>query len=114
MAVIEKPEEIPGATARLDSSQVVLVPRLPANPDYGALKLLAGQIGAHCGEMPVYVALEQDLAKALGHCLELVLPPGRPCLCIDGVSLAEGNYLDVGKPVGSCFPVVIKTIVFEK
>ena len=92
----------------------MVAPRLPPNPDYAALKLLAQQIGAHCRKMPVYVALEQDYAKALGHCLELVLPQGTPCLCIDGVSVREGSYLDVGKPVGSCFPVVIKTIVFEK
>ena len=57
--------------------------------------------------------LGQDFAKALGHCLRLLLPDSRPCLCIDGISLDEVSYLDVGEPVGPAFPVVIKTLVLS-
>ncbi len=81
--------------------------------DYESIKTLAQRLIAAAGEKPVYAVLEQDLAKALGHCITL-LAPGKPCLCIDRVQLQEDSLLDVGKPVGSCLPVVIKTIIFER
>ena len=65
------------------------------------------------GEKPVLVCLEADFAKALGQALGLLLPKDTPCLCMDGIRLAPGSYVDVGEPVGSAFPAVIKTLVFS-
>lgn len=62
---------------------------------------------------PLYVALQADAAKALGHCLCLHLPPDRPICCIDRVKLTEGSYLDIGAPVGPALPVVIKTLILS-
>ena len=81
--------------------------------DYESIKKLAQRLLADAGEKPVYAVLEQDIAKALGHCISL-LAPEKPCLCIDRVQLKEDSLLDVGKPVGSCLPVVVKTIIFER
>jgi hypothetical protein len=61
---------------------------------------------------PVWVAAEQDMAKALGQALALQLANDAQCVCIDGFKLAEGDYLDVGAPVGPAIPVVIKTLIF--
>lgn len=72
-------------------------------------KALAEQIKG-----PVYVALQADAAKALGHCLCLHLPPDRPICCIDRVKLTEGSYLDIGAPVGPALPVVIKTLILSQ
>ncbi len=58
---------------------------------------------------PIYVALQADFAKALGHAL--ALRTQSPILCIDRVKLEAGSYLDVGAPVGSALPIVIKTLV---
>ncbi len=58
---------------------------------------------------PVYVALQADFAKALGHAL--ALRTQNPILCIDRVQLEIGSFLDVGAPAGSALPVVIKTLV---
>ena len=58
------------------------------------------------------IALETDMAKSLGQALSLLLP-GRKFLCIDGVHLRPGDYLDVGRPVGGALPVVIKTLVLD-
>ena len=81
------------------------------SPNYGQVVTLAGQIVTGVGDGPVYVALEQDMAKALGQAIALRLPPDRPCLCIDNVHLEEGSFLDVAAPVGPALPVVIKTLI---
>lgn len=41
--------------------------------------------------------------------------PGRPLLCLDGLDLTDGAYLDVGAPIaaGQVLPVVIKTLIME-
>lgn len=62
----------------------------------------------------VILALQADLAKALGHALALRLPPDKPILCLDRVRLQEGCYLDVGSPVDCALPIVIKTLILEK
>lgn len=62
---------------------------------------------------PLYVAVEQDMAKALGQALRLRCPD-RGVLCLDRLRLQEGSYLDVGQPVGPAFPVVIKTLILAE
>lgn len=84
-----------------------------ASPDYGRLTRLAQKIAQGMGTHPVYLCLEQDMAKALGQRLFLHLPEGHPILCLDGLRLTEQSYLDVGQPIGPCYPVVIKTLVLE-
>ena len=78
-------------------------------PSYQQVKDLAERL-ACSGFSPMLIALEADMAKALGHALSLLLPKGAPILYIDRVQLAEDSYLDVGSPVGPCLPVVIKTL----
>lgn len=60
------------------------------------------------------LCLERDMAKALGQALAVRLPKETPILCIDRVKAGEGSYLDIGKPVGGAFPVVVKTLVLSK
>ena len=62
---------------------------------------------------PVYLTLEQDMAKALGQLLALRLGAERPLLCLDRLRLEDGSYLDVGAPVGPALPVVIKTLILS-
>ena len=96
-----------------DADAVVLAIPGYAAPDYGKVRNLANVIARGVENRPVLVCLEADMAKALGHCLQLLLPKGTPCLCLDGLSLAAGEYLDVGAPVGPALPVVIKTLVLN-
>ena len=79
-------------------------------PTYENVKNLAKRI-VNNGVSPVLIAMEKDMAKALGHALSLLLPKDTPVLCIDRVQLGEDSYLDVGVPVGPCLPVVVKTLV---
>ena len=82
-----------------------------SSPSYRQVVELAEQIAKAAGNRPVYIALEQDMAKALGQAIALLLPKERPCLCIDSVALEEGSFLDVAAPVGPALPVVIKTLI---
>ena len=91
---------------------VLAMPGLQA-PGYERVCRLADEIARAVGDGPCYVALEQDMAKALGAALRLRLGEERPILCLDGLQLSEGSYLDVGAPVGPALPVVIKTLVLE-
>ncbi len=60
------------------------------------------------------VVVEQDMAKVLGQ--SLAVQVAGPLLCLDGVGVDNGDYIDIGAPVanGSVLPVVIKTLVFNK
>ena len=60
----------------------------------------------------ILLAVEADMAKALGQAL--ALQTDGPVLCIDRVRLQEGDYLDVGAPVGPALPVVVKTLVLQR
>ena len=109
LPVIYAPEQ----RRQQDTDQTVLALEGIASPSYQQVRALAAQI-AQAAEGPVLVALEKDMAKALGHALSLLLPKDTPILCIDRVQLAEGSYLDIGAPVGPCLPVVVKTLVLAK
>ena len=60
------------------------------------------------------IVLESDMAKALGNALALRLPKDTPILCIDGLSIPEGSYLDIGAPTGPSLTVIVKTLIFER
>ena len=60
---------------------------------------------------PVIIAVEADMGKSLGQALHMLLPR-QGLLCLDGLRLSDGSYLDIGAPIagGQVFPVVIKTL----
>ena len=85
------------------------------SPPYRRVAELAR--GLRAGLEPLYTAgyfpvvvVERDMAKVLGQAMG-----GSPLLCLDGVSVREGDYLDIGAPVagGSVLPVVVKTLAFS-
>ena len=92
---------------------VLALPGIQA-PAYDQVKAMASAIAEGFGSRPVIVALEQDMAKALGHALALVLPPDREILCIDNVRMDAQSYLDVGAPVGYALPIVVKTLILSR
>ena len=96
--------------ATQDTDAVVALPGFSA-PGYETVKKLAKAVVMGMQQQPVLVAVEKDMAKALGQAMALQLPPGKACLCIDSVKLTEGSFLDVGTPVGPALPVVVKTLV---
>ncbi len=95
-----------------EGSYVLAVPGTDA-PTYEKVQILAEKL-AKPGTRELFVCLEADMAKALGHALAARMPKNARILCIDRVRVGENSYLDIGEPVGGAFPVVVKTLVLER
>ena len=93
-----------------DGAFVVSLQGTPAQ-SYGQVTDLAERLTDVLGTGPVYLCMEQDMAKALGQALALRLGKDRPILCLDRVKVSTGSFLDVGAPIGPALPVVVKTLV---
>ncbi|MCI8476913.1 MAG: ethanolamine ammonia-lyase [Oscillospiraceae bacterium] len=99
-------------------TQLALALRGIHNPTYHRVQEVAQGVRQglqpllEAGFFPVLV-LESDMAKVLGQALAPQIPG--PLLCLDGIHLDSGDYLDVGAPVanGAVVPVVMKTLVFH-
>ena len=100
-------------------SQLVLALRGEDNPSYARIQALARGVAdglaplRQAGFVPI-VAVETDQAKVLGQALAPLVDG--PLLCLDGVGVDSGDYLDIGAPVanGAVLPVVIKTLVLNR
>ena len=109
LPVVRKVEEL----KMLDGPGVLAVKGL-TEPSYQALAEMAENILRVFSGSLLVVAMEQDMAKALGQILALRLGGDAQVLCIDRVRLQEGSFLDVGAPVGPALSVVIKTLILNK
>lgn len=95
-----------------EGSVVLTIPGIPS-PTYAQVRSLAQELAKNAPP-ELYLCLEADMAKALGHALACRLPPDTRILCIDRIRVGEESYLDIGEPVGGAFPVVVKTLVLER
>ena len=109
LPVVESATEL----AALDGLGVLALAGI-RSPQYAQVVRLAEEIAAAFGQRPVLLALQEDMAKALGQVLALRLGSGAQILCIDRVRLKAGDYLDVGHPVGPALPVVVKTLILSR
>lgn len=92
------------------------------NPSFTEIKRLAKGIADAfrenlSGEIPIIVVIKNDMAKVLGQTLNrymVGLAEKRGIICLDGIRVGQGDYLDMGKPVanGLVVPVVVKTLIF--
>ena len=97
--------------AQLDGPGVLVV--TGEAMDFAGIRDLAKNLAA-AAKGPLYVAASGDMAKALGVQIALRLGERAKILCIDRVRLKEGDYLDVGAPVGPALPVVVKTLILSR
>ena len=109
LPVVESAAEL----AALDGPGVLALPGI-RSPGYDQVAELARKAVAEFGNRPVLLALQEDMAKALGQQIALRLGKDAQILCIDRVKLKAGDYLDVGTPVGPALPVVIKTLILSR
>jgi len=89
------------------------------DPDYAAVcraaECLAEEMDAALPDgKPLIVILENDMAKVLGMAMRRVLHGRRKVICIDGIKVEQGDYVDLGRPVldGLVIPIVVKTLLF--
>ena len=57
------------------------------------------------------------MAKSLGITLKSKLDENYPIICVDNVVVENGDYIDIGLPVGEggmVVPVMIKTLIFNE
>lgn len=93
----------------------LVVPSLD-NTDFLTILTLAETLACELplikGEPKVIIA-QQDIAKVLGQTLQRLLP-SIPLVCLDGIELAFGDFLDIAKPLPyqDAVPVIVKTLVF--
>ena len=106
----EDPGEIRKVLVSQDTESVVAMTGFSGS--YRQVKALAEDMAAAFAGRRILLAVEADMAKALGQAL--ALQTDGPVLCIDRVRLQEGDYLDVGAPVGPALPVVVKTLVMKQ
>ncbi len=99
--------------SRFEGKIVLSLPGYPA-AHYSQITALADSLCACWQQNEILLAMQADMAKALGHALALRLDSSRPILCIDRVNIPNESYLDVGQPVASALPVVIKTIILSR
>lgn len=66
-------------------------------------------------EGPIVVIVENDLGKVLGQSISKCFDHMRSIICVDGIKVSNGDYVDLGKPLGmgSVLPVIVKTLVFN-
>jgi ethanolamine utilization protein EutA len=104
-------------TDSLHRTVALVVPALP-NTDFITICTLAETLASELplikGEPKVIIS-QQDIAKVLGQTLQRLLP-SVPLVCLDGIELALGDYLDIAKPLPhqDAVPVIIKTLVFNR
>ncbi|MBU6450858.1 MAG: ethanolamine ammonia-lyase reactivating factor EutA [Cyanobacteria bacterium REEB67] len=92
---------------------------------YTRIKALAEQLALVAADLsapncPLVLTIDQDIAMALSQLLKRLLPDKR-IITVDGITVEDGDYLDIGKPVNTLgdpntrtLPVVVKTLIFYK
>lgn len=102
-----------------ETENIILALSGKGNPEYGELKVMAMCLSSALDSTlpkgaPAIIVLEHDIAKALGNFMKVYLRDKRPVICIDGIKVEQGDYVDMGKPImnGLVIPVVVKTLLF--
>lgn len=103
-----------------ESQRVAVALKGIKNPSFEQVQklskaLINGMAGLLEKDYPIFVIVENDIAKVLGQTMYIQLGKKKNVVCIDSIKVENGDYIDIGKPLvnGKVVPVVIKTLVFN-
>lgn len=87
----------------------------PKSPRYLEVKKMASSIvkAYKKSKYPIIVIVENDFSKALGQCIKNIVRDSKKVICLDNIKVDNGDYIDIGKPIDSVIPVVVKTLIFK-
>lgn len=103
-----KPEQVAIAFSGMGYSSFLEIQQLAQDIIQGAYEIIKSPY-------PLVIIIEQDIGKALGNAINVILEHSKEVICIDGIKTLSGDYIDIGKPMadGRVVPVVIKTLIFN-
>jgi len=87
-------------------------------PNYQVCRRLAEDVATAVqdadADVPLYLVLDQDMAKSLGYILKDELDMTRPIIVVDGIDVGDLDYVDVGRTMGASevVPVTVKSLLF--
>lgn len=95
----------------------LIVPPLP-DTNFATISACAENLASELKRidgLPKVVITQQDIAKVLGQSLRKHLG-NIPLVCLDGIELFLGDFIDIGKPLPyeEAVPVIVKTLVFAR
>jgi ethanolamine utilization protein EutA len=98
-------------------SRLVLALSIAGQPDYPYIRRIAEAVVSLAGPAsgaPLYVVLDQDIAKSLGSILAEELALACPLVVIDGIEVGDLDYLDIGRAIGASdvIPITVKSLIF--
>ncbi|MBN4050757.1 MAG: ethanolamine ammonia-lyase reactivating factor EutA [Alkaliphilus sp.] len=103
-----------------ENQQVALALKGAKNTSFKDIQKLAssinkGMLEVSKREKKLVVVVENDMAKVLGQSLYKECKNAADVICIDGIRVENGDYIDIGRTLanGRVVPVVIKTLVFN-
>ncbi len=106
---------------RHDQDDFVLAFHWSGPPRYERIAAFAkglamGMPDAMQSNRPVYVVIDGDIARTLGRILQYELYVRAPLLIVDGVNLADFDYIDFGtvRIPSNTVPITIKSLLFSK
>lgn len=102
--------------SRYIDTPVVLAFEGSRHSSYEEIKYLAEvivQVFESVSSGPIIICVTQDFAKALGQTVKRLVKNNRGVISLDQLNVANGDYMDIGKPVAGVVPVVVKTLIFS-
>lgn len=95
-------------------STVAIAFKGAVSPSYADVKKIAHEIieGLKDNNEAIIVIVEGDFAKALGQTIKINISTKKKVICLDKVKVTNGDYIDIGFPISSVIPVIVKTLIF--
>jgi ethanolamine utilization protein EutA len=97
--------------------RLALAMSIAGRPDYPYIRRIAEAViglTEPANEDPLFLILEQDMAKSLGSVMVEELELKRPIVVVDSIEVGDLDYLDIGAPIGASevIPITVKSLVF--